>query len=194
MVMRNFFRRSSPVADHSGPRQVLVASEGRRISEDVIQLAARIARGHDGRVRVLSVARLWGTSFGLPNPGLKPSRREMAEQEDNVAQAIERLEALDVIADGHIVVTRHPAKSILREAGRLNCPAIVMGADPRRNPVVGSMMWSQEPHRVRRSAPIPVHLVGASPSPQKAGSYAEFKVASPAQSRLLSREKKIHSS
>lgn len=193
-MMRDFFRRSLPVVDHSGPQQVLIASEGRRISEDVIQMAARIARGQGGGVRVLSVARLWGTSFGLPNPGLKPSRREMAEQEDNVAQAIAQLEALDVEADGHIVVTRQPAKSILRAAGRVHCTAIVMGADPRRNLLVGCMMWSQEPYRVRRSARIPVHLVVDVPSEQTKGPYAEFKVALPAQSRLLSREKKIHSS
>jgi nucleotide-binding universal stress UspA family protein len=193
-MIRNFFAQSRPPPEPDGPQKVLVASEGRCISENVVQMAARIARGNGGSVRVLAIARLWGTSFGLPNPGLRPSRREMAEQEDNVAQAIERLEELGIEADGHIVVTRHAAKSILRQARQHHCAAIVMGADPRRNPLVASMMWSQEPYRVRRGAAIPVHLVDASAPVRSAESYQEIKVVLPAAARLLSKEKKIHNS
>lgn len=158
-MFRNPFRRR-PLRDVSQETpKVLIASEGRRFSEDAIQTAARLARGDGGSVRVLTVARLWGTSFGLPNPGLRPSKREVAEQEDNVGWAISRLEALDVEADGHIVVTRTPSRSILREAACQGCTAIVMGADPRRSWFVASMMWSQEPYRVNRRAGIPVHLI-----------------------------------
>lgn len=137
---------------------VLVASEGRRITDDVLDLAVSLATG-SGRVRVLTVARLHGTSFGLPNPGLRPTRRELAEQEDNIGHAVERFEQLGVEATGNLVVTRNPGRSILREARRYHCSAIVMGADRQRNWFVRSMMWSQEPHRVSRRAPVPVHLV-----------------------------------
>ena len=34
-----------------------------------------------------------------------------------------------------------------------------MAADPDRNRVVGDMIWSQEPQRVRRRAKVPVYLV-----------------------------------
>lgn len=112
---------------------------------------------------VLTIARLHGTSFGLPNPGLRPNKREMTEQEDNVAHAIARLKKLGVSADGHIAISRHPRKSILKEAKRSHCEAIVMGADPKRNAFVASLMWSQEPYRVLRRAKIPVHLVETRP-------------------------------
>lgn len=159
MLLRNLFARSRPAGDLRVARRVLVASEGRRFTAEVIDLAARLAQAGGGQVRVLTIARLWGTSFGLPNPGLRPSRREMAEQEDNVSWAISQLESAGVSADGHIVTTRNPGKSILNEANRQDCDAIIMGADPRRSWFVGTLMWSQEPYRVRRSTQIPVHLV-----------------------------------
>lgn len=161
MLVRNLFARPGSAKDMQAPGRVLIASEGRRFTAEVIDQAVRLARAGSGHVRVLTVARLWGTSFGLPNPGLRPSRREMAVQEDNVSWAIDQLEKAGVSADGHIVTTRHPSKSILNEARRQNCSAIVMGADPRRNWFVRSMMWSQEPYRVRGRTPIPVHLVGS---------------------------------
>ena len=34
-----------------------------------------------------------------------------------------------------------------------------MAADPDRNRVVGNVLWTQEPQRVRRRAKIPVFLV-----------------------------------
>ena len=143
----------------SSAQRVLLASEGRPFGEDVIDLAAELVHPRTGRVRVMTVARLWGTGLGIPHPGLRPNKSEMAVHEDNVRQAIRRLKAAGVRADGHIVTTRKPYKSILNEAKRQECDAIVMGADAQRAWVVGNLMWSQEPYRVRRRAPIPTHLV-----------------------------------
>jgi hypothetical protein len=117
----------------------------------------------------------------------------MSEQEENVGRAIARLEELGVAADGHIVITRNPRKSILREAVRHGCAAIVMGADPQRNWLIGSMMWSQEPYRVRRGAPIPVHLVETSAA-TAARSRMEPASKAPAKLRLVLNEKNIHHS
>ena len=159
MALRLFPSRSKPAAPAAGPRTVLLASEGRKFTAEAIDCAARLAGRDGGRVRVLTVARLWGTGLGLPNPGLRPSKRELAEQEENVHLAILRLEKLGVAADGNIVVTRDPRKSILREARRLGCGDIVMGADPRRPWFIADFMWSQAPYRVRRRAPVPFHIV-----------------------------------
>lgn len=158
-MIRTLFGRGQTEGDPQCVRNVLVASEGRRFTSEVIDLAVRMVRPQGGRVQVLTVARLWGTGFGLPNPGLRPSRREMAEQEENIVWAISRLEDAGVMADGHIVTTRNPCRSILNEVKRKGCDAIVMGADARRNWLVASMMWSQEPYRVRGRTRVPVHLV-----------------------------------
>lgn len=153
--------RPVPAADRV---DVLVASEGRHITDDVLDLAEKLARAGNGRVRVLTVARLYGTSFGLPNPGLRPSRPELAEQEENLGRAVDRLERHGVEASGNLVITRNPGTSIMREAKQFRCSTIVMGADARRNWLIRSMMWSQEPHRVHRRSPLPVHLVDAPPA------------------------------
>jgi nucleotide-binding universal stress UspA family protein len=140
-------------------RAVLLASEDREISRGAVDLAARIAKRSGAPVHVFSIARIWGTSFGFPNPGLFPSKREWDEQRRNVETAVARLERKGVKADGRVIGTRAGAKRIVREAERLGCDAIVMGADPMRGAVLRNFMWSQEPYRVRRRARVPVFLV-----------------------------------
>jgi nucleotide-binding universal stress UspA family protein len=140
-------------------RAVLLASESREIPTSAIDLAARIAKRSGAPVHVFTIARIWGTSYGFPNPGLQPTRREWQEQRHNVEKAIGRLERKGVEADGRVIGTRAGAKRIVREAERLGCDAIVMGADTKASALVRNFMWSQEPYRVRRRARMPVFLV-----------------------------------
>jgi nucleotide-binding universal stress UspA family protein len=138
-----------------GIRRVLLASEGRPFPQSAVEFASSLG----APVRVFSVARVYGTSFGFPNPWLRPSQGEWREQKDNVERAIKALQRQGVDADGHVVGTRKATRSIVREAARLDCDVIVMPADPPRNRLVADMMWSQEPYRVRRRARLPVYLV-----------------------------------
>jgi nucleotide-binding universal stress UspA family protein len=110
-------------------------------------------------VRVFTVARIHGTAFGMPSPGLMPNKKEWAEQRDIVSKAIKRLERKGLKASGHVLGTRNAWKKIVEEAKKEGCEAIVMSADPDRNRVTGNAMWSQEPQRVRRRAKVPVYLV-----------------------------------
>ena len=138
---------------------VLLASEERPISKEAIRIAAGIARRSGAPVHVLTIARIWGSSLGFPNPGLYPSKREWDTQRAIVDQAVRDLEKAGVEADGHVIGARNATKRIVREARRLGCGAIVMCADEPRNRFVGNFMWSQEPQRVRRRAGVPVYLV-----------------------------------
>lgn len=141
-------------------RAVLLASEEREIPRAAVDLAVRMARRCDAPVHVFSVARVWGSSLGFPNPGLNPTKSEWDTQHRVVDHAVARLRRKGIEADGRVVGTRAAAKRILREARRLGCDAIVMGADPPRGRIVGDFMWSQEPYRVRRRAgDLPVYLV-----------------------------------
>ena len=110
-------------------------------------------------VHVFTIARVHGVAFGLPSPGLLPTKQEWAEQRDIVAQAIRRLRRKGLQADGHVLGTRNAFKKIIQEATAHDCEAIVMSADPDRNRVVGNLLWTQEPQRVRRRAKLPVFLV-----------------------------------
>jgi len=136
-------------------RRVLLASEGRAIPKRAVDYAARFG----APVHVFSIARVWGTSLGLPNPGLLPTRKEWDEQRKRVTTAVKALRKRGIEADGHVLGTRKATKRIVGEAERLGCDAIVMAADAPRGRLVADFLWSQQPYRVRRRAKIPVYLV-----------------------------------
>jgi nucleotide-binding universal stress UspA family protein len=139
--------------------RILLATEGRPISEGAIQRVIELARGDHANVRVLSIARVYGTAFGLPNPGLLPNKQEWDAQRDSVGKAIARLKRKGLAADGHVIGTRKATKRICEEADLQECEAIVMGADRDKNRLIEGLFWEQEPQRVRRKAKVPVYLV-----------------------------------
>jgi nucleotide-binding universal stress UspA family protein len=145
-----------------GFARILLATEGRAIPDAAIARVAELAdrsASTPARVRVLSIARVHGVAFGLPNPGLMPTRQELADQREFVASAIKRLKREGLPATGHVFGTRKATARICQEAVKYECQAIVMAADPDRNRFVGDMLWTQEPQRVRRRAKVPVFLV-----------------------------------
>jgi nucleotide-binding universal stress UspA family protein len=151
----------APVDDRVQPRhfeRILLASEGREIPREAIDRVIELA-APGASVRVFTIARVHGVAFGMPSPGLLPTKREWAQQRDIVDKAIKRLKRKGIDADGHVLGTRNGAKKIVEEARKENCQAIVMAADPDRNRVVGNALWTQEPQRVRRRAKVPVFLV-----------------------------------
>lgn len=153
-------KRASPPPDPAtfAIDRVLVGSEGREIAYAVLQLAFELARPRTAPIRVVTIARVWGTGMGFPNPGLLPTKREWDEQRLIVRRAVEAIEKAGFSASGHVIGTRKAAKRILGEATAWRADAIVMGADPKRR-WVGDFIWSQEPYRVRRRARVPVYLV-----------------------------------
>jgi nucleotide-binding universal stress UspA family protein len=151
------------------PRRVLLASEGRAISGAALELAVRLAAPDRAPVHVFSIARVWGTSLGLPTPGLLPSKRDWDAQRRIVSDAVKALRRRGVKADGHVLGTRKATKRIVGEATRLECDVIVMGADPPRSRLLADFMWSQEPYRVRRRARVPVYLALEDAGPARQG-------------------------
>ena len=158
-------RRKQPPPNEEPGRfeRILLASEGRPIPDAAIDRVVELARPTGASVRVFSIARVHGVAFGMPSPGLLPTKKEWDEQRQIVNKAVARLERKGIEADGHVVGTRKSTKRILQEAMLAGCDAIVMGADPDRGRVVGDLLWSQEPQRVRRRAKVPVFLVTDEP-------------------------------
>jgi nucleotide-binding universal stress UspA family protein len=152
--------RKPPPPDPStlAVERLMVASEGREIAWPVLQQAFDLARPRTAKVLVVSIARVWGTSMGFPNPGLLPTKREWDAQRLIVRRAVEALEKAGFSASGHVIGTRRAAKRILGEAVAFRAEAIVMGCDQHRA-VLGDFIWSQEPYRVRRRAKVPVYLI-----------------------------------
>ena len=142
-------------------RRVLIASEGRPIPAVAVDFAAQLAKAgkRPASVHVFSAARIYGTSLGLPVPGLLPTRQEWDEQRELVATTVRELKRRGLRAEGHVVATRNATKHILKTASRCRCDVIVMAADPKRRGIMSDLMWSQEAYRVQRRSEIPVYLV-----------------------------------
>jgi hypothetical protein len=93
---------------------VLIASNGETIPGAAIRQALRISAGE--AVAVVTIARIYGSSLGLPNPGLMPTRKEMNEQKEIVQQAVAAIEKGGSEAWGQIAATRRPSKTIAQTA------------------------------------------------------------------------------
>ena len=115
---------SSPIRRKFGRRKfdkqptqtaaVLIASNGEKIPGAAIRQSLRISAGRP--VAVVAIARIYGSSLGLPNPGLMPTRKEMNEQKEIVQAAVSAIEKGGSEAWGQIAATRRPSKTIAQAA------------------------------------------------------------------------------
>jgi hypothetical protein len=104
---------------------VLLVTDGReRFSRRAVARAAALAGSR--RVAVLAIAKIYGTSLGLPNPGLLPTKAEMRERIGWVDDAIARLEHDGVEADGQVASARRAVKTIARVAQTRKVQTVVM--------------------------------------------------------------------
>ena len=91
----------------------------------------RAAQGAGGEtVAVVIVARLHGYAFGMPNPGLLPTKREKQTVRANLEKAIGELRRLGTEATGEIAITRSPAKVFARAALAQGVRLVVMDPQP----------------------------------------------------------------
>lgn len=133
-----------PDAAETGPEVLLASVDGSFSRKAIAEAVSR--SGPDGRVYVVSVARIHGTAFGFPHPALYPNKQERAEHRAAVAKAIRALEKSGITARGEVVATRHAARTLAGKARRRECEQIVVSARPRSR--LGVLSWSNEPHRL----------------------------------------------
>jgi nucleotide-binding universal stress UspA family protein len=110
---------------------VLLASAGQPFTDAAIAEAARLAGARPGgRVRVITVARVHGSSFGLQHPGLMPSKKERDAAQAIVTRAIKALQRSGLKADGEVVITRSPARSFTRAARAAGATHVILDNPP----------------------------------------------------------------
>jgi nucleotide-binding universal stress UspA family protein len=110
------------------PAAVLLASSGAPISRAAARRARDLAAGQP--IAVISILRVYGSAFGLPNPGLMPTRRERDEQVGIVDRAIRDLEQIGCTADGQVTATRSAGRAIAKAARARQVSHVVMDAVP----------------------------------------------------------------
>lgn len=95
--------------------EVLLASDGRQaFSESAVARAAALSG--TGPVAVMTVAKVYGSSFGLPHPGLLPTKEEVRERRGWVEEAVIELQRNRLEADGQIAATRRATKKLAEVA------------------------------------------------------------------------------
>ena len=99
----------------TAPAAVLLASDGRRgFGSRAVARAAALAGPEP--VAVVTIAKIYGSSFGLPAPGLMPTKDEMNERLGWIRDALARLERKGIEADGQVAQTRRAVRTIARIA------------------------------------------------------------------------------
>jgi len=96
------------------PAAVLIASAGDPIPAAAVSRSVALSAGQP--VAVISLARIYGSALGLPNPGLLPSQRELAGQRQQVADALAALQRAGLDGWGQVAATRRPGRTIARVA------------------------------------------------------------------------------
>jgi hypothetical protein len=114
---------------------VLLASTGGPFSDEAIAEAARLAGSLAGnRIRVITIARIHGSSLGLQHPGLMPNKKEKDAAQALVTRAIKALQKAGAKADGEVVITRSPARSFTRAARASGASHVVLDTPPGGGP------------------------------------------------------------
>src|SRR5436189_23175 len=90
-----------------GTRRIMLASTGGPIEEAVIdrtaELVSELGEDRPTQVVVIAVARIWGTSLGLPNPGLYPNKHEWDDVRSIVELAAAKLRRHGIDAKTKVV-------------------------------------------------------------------------------------------
>jgi hypothetical protein len=119
-----FHRRSFDVQP-TNPVEVMLASDGRQdYSERAVARAAALSPS--GPVAVVTIAKIYGFSFGIPHPGLLPTKAELAERQRWVEGAVRTLLAGGTTADGQVAATRRTAKKLAAVARARGARVIVI--------------------------------------------------------------------
>jgi len=119
-----FHRRRFDVQP-AGRCGVMLASDGRQgFSPRAVARAAALA-GSD-TVAVVTIAKIYGTSLGLPHPGLLPTKDELAERRDWVNRAVRELEKGGATADGQVAATRRAGKKLAAVARARGARVVVI--------------------------------------------------------------------
>ncbi len=103
----------------------MLASDGRQ-GYSPRAVARATALSPSGPVAVVTIAKIYGSSFGLPHPGLLPTKAELAERQGWVEAAIRTLHAAGTAADGQVAATRRTAKKLAAVARARGARTVVI--------------------------------------------------------------------
>ena len=171
----------------TAPAAVLLASDGRRgFGSRAVARAAALAGTEP--VAVVTIAKIYGSSFGLPAPGLMPTKDEMNERLGWIRDALAHLEGRSIEADGQVAQTRRAVRTIARIARARTVRVVVIesASQPRWRGMVEGNVASGVARSLKRSG-IEVEVLPAtgpaSRAPTERISHSKGRTASASSSK-----------
>jgi hypothetical protein len=113
-VRSRFGRRKFDKQPTQSAAVLIAAPNGDPIPPSAVKAALGLSGGEP--VAVVTIARIYGSAMGLPNPGLMPTRKEMTQQKSQVEKAIRLIEKGGAQAWGQVAASRKPIKTIAEAA------------------------------------------------------------------------------
>jgi hypothetical protein len=164
-----------------------VASTGAPIERVVLEAAVELAGEEPTRMYVISVARIWGVKYGLPNPGLYPNRLEWEQQRKVVDDAAEWLRKRGFEVRVRAVAARNAARAVGSWATMLGCHAVVIGQPQQAR--WERIVKGEDAVDVARRTRVEVHAVPVPPrEPVKPFAPKPARSSSPPVRRPLRKE------
>jgi K+-sensing histidine kinase KdpD len=141
------------------PRRVLLATPARPIGPEVLARTIEIATPEHAKITVLGIARIYGTSLGLPHPGLQPTKPEWEQLRGYVEAAAMALRRQGFEVRVGLTRSRNAPKMIAKWVRAKNFHAVVVPGQvlPRwRQLFEGDLA-----HEITRRCGVQVHAVTA---------------------------------
>jgi len=123
-VRSRFGRRKFDKQPTQSAGVLIAAPFGDPIPAVAVKRAAALSDGQ--AVAVVTIARIYGSQLGLPNPGLLPTRKETDVQKAQVEKAIRLIEKTGTQAWGQVAASRKPIKTIAEAAHARNVHHVIV--------------------------------------------------------------------
>jgi nucleotide-binding universal stress UspA family protein len=146
------------------PKRVLLATDGAPFTDEVLNRVLELAAPEHAKITVVCVAKVFGTSLGLPHPGLQPNRVELEMYRTMTNDAADALRAHGFEVRVAMSKSRNANKMIARWATAKNFHAVVV-PDPVR-PNWRRRLEGDPTTEIHRRSGVPVYAVPVtSPGP-----------------------------
>ena len=147
------------------PRRVLLVTVAHAPEPELVQRTLELAGPEHAKITVLGVAKIYGTSLGLPHPGLQPNRIEWQIVRDGVEEAADELRAHGFEVRVGLTRARNIPKMVAKWVQARNFHAVVVSAPDK--PRWRALVEGDLAREITRRSGVPVHAVPvASPHPK----------------------------
>lgn len=131
-----------------------------------MQRTLELAGPEHAKITVLGVAKIYGTSLGLPHPGLQPNRIEWQMLRDGVEEAADELRERGFEVRVGLTRARNAPKMIAKWVRARNFHAVVVSAPDK--PRWRAFMEGDLAREITRRCGVPVHAVSVASSEGRA--------------------------